>query len=67
MAVLFFDFLIGNWITKIAFTFCGLVVLHVLKHYSLKIRIFLIIVVINQVKVYLVQPISLDWTEQNCA
>lgn len=67
MAMLFFDFLIGNWITKTACTFCGVVMFHILKHCSLKMRIFLITVVINQVKVFIAQPNSLDWAGQNCA
>lgn len=37
VVMLFFDFLIGNWITKITCTFCGLVMFHVLKHCSPKI------------------------------
>lgn len=67
VAMVFFDFLIGNWVTKIACTFCGLVMFQILKHCSLKIRIFLIILIINQVKIYIAQPISMDWAEQNCA
>lgn len=67
MAMLFFDFLIGDWITKIACTLCGLIMFHVLKHWSLKMRVFLIIVVINQVNIYIAQPISLDWAERDCA
>lgn len=54
-----FNLLIGNWIIKIMCTFWGWVMLHVLKHWSLKIRKFLVLVVLSQVKVYATQPVSL--------
>lgn len=55
----YFILLIGNWIIKIMCTFCGWVMLHVLKQWSLKIRKFLVLVVLNQVNVYATQPFSL--------
>jgi len=48
----YFNLLIGNWIIKRTCTFYGLVVSWSYKCWSPKITVFLVIVVINQVKVY---------------